>query len=70
MTFSESDLTALKEAYLTGALSISSNGRTVTFRSLAELKSIIAEVEANLAIQEDPDTALPSNRITATWSKY
>ena len=70
LTYTENDLASLKSALLSGAKSISINGRTVQFLSIAELKSLIAEVEQSLAAAADPE-AKPINttRITAKFSK-
>jgi len=58
MTYTEADLESLKKALLSGAQSVSVQGRTITFRSLVELKSLIAEVEAalnaELPVDEQP----------------
>lgn len=72
MQFQQSDLVQLKEALLSGALSISSNGRTVNFQSITELKKLINEIETSIAAYEATEDAPfkpVSNRITATFSK-
>lgn len=69
MTFTESDLVPLKEALISGVSSVSIQGRTVQFRSMTELKALIAEIEKSIdASSITPSTATP-NKITATFSK-
>lgn len=69
MTFTESDLVPLKQALLSGVSSVSIQGRTVQFRSMNELKALIAEIEKSIdANSETPSTAKP-NKITATFSR-
>lgn len=72
MTYTTADLVPLKEALLTGALTISSNGRTITFKSNQELEKLIAKIELNIAAQEatPEEPFVPvSNRIKATFTK-
>ncbi len=68
MTFTSADLVQLKAALLSGATSISSNGRTVTFRSQADIKKLIKEIEASIAYEAE-QTQANANKITATFSK-
>lgn len=69
MTFTESDLVPLKQALLSGVSSVSIQGRTVQFRSMNELKALIAEIEKSIdANSATPSTAKP-NKITATFSR-
>ena len=74
MTFNENDLIDLKKALVSGVTSMTINGRSVTFRSLSEIRQIIVEIETNLKLQEnanDPDYKLPNpNKVTARYSKY
>lgn len=69
MTFTESDLVPLKQALLSGVSSVTIQGRTVQFRSMTELKTLIAEIEKSIdANSVTPSLARP-NKITATFSK-
>jgi hypothetical protein len=49
MAYTTTQLAALQSALASGATSVAFEGRTVTYRSVADLKSAIAEVEAALA---------------------
>lgn len=64
MTFTTEHLTKLQEALLTGASSISVEGRTITFRSQSELLALIEQVQKAL---NTPTTS--PNKITATYNK-
>lgn len=66
MTFTSSDLEALKEALISGALSISSNGRTVTFRNTEDLLKTINMIEAQISKDQNPNQSLTPRRTTAT----
>lgn len=69
MTFTTADLVPLKEALISGVSSVSIQGRTVTFRSLSEIKKLISEIEQSIdAASENPSTATP-NKIKATFTK-
>jgi len=68
MQYTEDDLNALKEALLTGASSIRIGDRQVNFRTTAELKALIKEVQDSLEIDEGSTPVNVSN-IKATWSK-
>jgi len=46
--FTEAHRDALREAIASGVLKVSYDGRTVEYRSLAELRSTLREVEATL----------------------
>lgn len=71
MTFTAEDLVQLKAALLSGATSISTNGRTVTFQSLKDLKKLIAEIEAAIKATEEPEvTPINTNKVVAKFSKY
>lgn len=49
MAFTEQDVTALKRAIATGALKARlSNGEEVTYRSLAEMRSTLAMMQAEV----------------------
>lgn len=49
MTYTLAHRDALKQAIASGVLRLSYDGRTVEYRSMAELKSALNEVEAALA---------------------
>lgn len=69
MTFTESDLVPLKQALLSGVSSVSIQGRTVQFRTMTELKSLIADIERSIAASGPNPTTVNTNKITATFSK-
>lgn len=48
MAYTEEQLTALKTALATGATRVKMNGEEVEYRSLAEMRSIIATMEREL----------------------
>ncbi|MBN8294955.1 hypothetical protein JI664_23490 [Rhodobacter sp. NTK016B] len=49
MSYTQTDITALKSAIAKGASQVRIGDEQVTFRSLAEMRSILAEMEAELA---------------------
>ncbi len=49
MTYTVAQRDALKAAIASGVLSLSYEGKTVQYRSMADLKSALAEVEQGLA---------------------
>lgn len=49
MSYTAEHLAALKEAAASGVKSVTYEGRTVTYHSLMELRSLIATIEAQLA---------------------
>ena len=51
--FTQDQLDKLKEALISGATSISMDGRTISFRSQDDLRSLIAEIERALASEEE-----------------
>ncbi|WIY52452.1 hypothetical protein O9Z70_13440 [Devosia sp. YIM 151766] len=55
--FTQAQLVAIKEAYASGITRVSYDGKTTEYRSLAEMKQIIATIEASLAA--DAGTPLP-----------
>lgn len=48
MSFTSTQLQALKDALASGELTVTFDGKTVTYRSVEELKAAIAYVEAEL----------------------
>lgn len=51
MAFTQSQLDAIKRAYATGVTKVSYEGKTTEYRTLAEMRQIIATIEADLAAQ-------------------
>ena len=49
MTYTTSQRDALRQAIASGVLRLSYDGKTVEYRSLADLKAALAEVEQSLA---------------------
>lgn len=54
MEFTSEHLSAMREAYASGVTSVSYKGRTVNYRSLAELERIIGKMEAALGVSKRP----------------
>lgn len=70
MEFTADDLKPLKQALISGVSSVSvSGGRTATFRSLAELKEIIADIEASIAAANPTLSPVVPNKVRATFRK-
>lgn len=69
MTFTTEDLAPLKEALLSGALTITANGRTITFRSQQDILDLIQKIEASIYSAENPTADVNPKKIKATWSK-
>jgi hypothetical protein len=49
--FTQGQLDAIKRAYASGVTRVSYNGANTEYRSLAEMRQIIATIEADLAVQ-------------------
>jgi hypothetical protein len=49
--FSQAQLDAIKKAFASGITSVSFDGNTTTYRSLAEMQTIITTIESDLAGQ-------------------
>jgi hypothetical protein len=49
--FTQAQLDAIKKAYASGVTRVSYDGKTTEYRSLAEMRQIIATIEADLASQ-------------------
>lgn len=69
MTFTTEDLAPLKDALLSGALTITANGRTITFRSQAEIQKLIQQIEDQIYAEENPTSSANPKSIKATWTK-
>lgn len=66
LTFTQADLDALKEAYLTGALRVRIGDREIVYRNQADLEKAMETVQAYLEEVSDDDN--PST-IRASFSK-
>jgi hypothetical protein len=51
MAYSQAQLDAIKAAYASGVTRVSYDGKTTEYRSLAEMREIIATIEEDLAAQ-------------------
>ncbi|KFI24358.1 phage head-tail joining protein [Paenirhodobacter enshiensis] len=49
MAYTQAHLDLIKESYASGVTSVSYDGKTTTYRSLAEMKQIIATIEGELS---------------------
>ena len=49
--FTQAQLDTIKRAYATGVTRVTYEGKTTEYRSLAEMRQIIATIEADLAAQ-------------------
>ena len=49
MAWTQTELDKLKKAYALGALTVEYAGQRVTYRSLAEMKQIIADMESEIS---------------------
>lgn len=52
MTYTTTQRDALRQAIASGVLRLSYDGKTIEYRSMAELKDALREVEAGLAASE------------------
>lgn len=66
MAYSEADLDNLRAALASGVTRVTVEGRTVEYRSLAELREAIAEVSASLA---DASGSAPSRALYPETSR-
>ncbi|WP_421885167.1 phage head-tail joining protein [Methylibium sp.] len=57
MAFTQANLDAVDAAIASGELTVSHNGRTVTYRSMADLKAARAMIVEDLAAQAAPNAA-------------
>lgn len=60
MAYTEQDLAALKANIVRGVTSLEVNGEKVTFRSIAEMREIVAMIEADLSPRRDTGLHLPT----------
>lgn len=49
--YTHAQLVAIKQAYASGVTRVSYDGKTTEYRSLADMREIIATIEADLAVQ-------------------
>jgi hypothetical protein len=70
MAFTASQLTALESAIGTGQLSISYDGKTVTYRSMGDLMKAYRFVKDELAASGLIPATAGSNRGTATQTVF
>lgn len=54
MSYTQGQIDALRAAIATGATRVRMNGEEVEYRSLAEMKSILADMEASVAATPRP----------------
>lgn len=66
MTYTPEHLKALREALASGEHRVAYEGKSIEYRSVADLKAAIAEVEATMARQSG---AAKSRQIRVTTSK-
>jgi len=52
MAYTKADEIALQAAIASGVLSVNYGGKQITYRSMAELRQALAEVQRALAIEE------------------
>jgi len=65
LSFTSDQIAALKVAIATGALTVrNANGEAVTYRSLSEMKQVLAMMEAEVA----PAASSPIRFINPTYS--
>jgi hypothetical protein len=69
MQFTSEDLKPLKAALISGTTSVRIGDRTVSFRSIAELKSLIKEIEEAIEAEETQEVPKSAKNIQASWSK-
>lgn len=66
MTYTPEHLQALREALASGEHRVTYDGKSIEYRSVADLKSAIAEIEATIARESG---AAKSRQIRVTTSK-
>jgi hypothetical protein len=54
MAYTQTQIDALRNAIAIGATKVRQNGEEVTYRSLAEMKAILADMEASVASTARP----------------
>lgn len=65
-TYTEAQACALREALASGEHRVSFDGKTVEYRSVAEIRAALAEVEAALAMSAG---RVPARQIRVTTTK-
>lgn len=68
MAFTPQDLAALDAAIASGELTISANGRTVTYRSTADLLKAREAIAASLAAQANPARPAGPRHLLASFA--
>lgn len=58
----QADLDALKAAYNQGVIEVTSKGRTVKYRSLAEMQTIISRMERDLGVTKTNTISFTTDR--------
>lgn len=58
MAYTEADAAALRSAIARGARRLKMNGEEVEYRDLAEMRSILSEIEASLAGQPTSEVSI------------
>ncbi len=66
MALTQSNLDALVAAWGTGTLRVTDNGRTIEYRSLAEMESVIASTAAALGVPNPIKAASSPRRYSFT----
>ncbi len=66
MTYTEDQVRALREALTSGVLTVSYDGKSVTYRSVDEIKTALAEIEA-AAVHELRTLLRAPEVVVATW---
>ena len=65
MAFTQAQLDAIESAIASGQLSVSYEGKSVTFRSLGDLLDVRQIIRANLGLSTSPRTL-----VAATWRGF
>lgn len=69
MAYTADQAQALRDAIASGVLTVrSSTGETVTYRSLAEMRSLLSEMEADIA-GADPNAPRRATHINPIFSR-
>ena len=65
MAFTQADLDAVDRAIASGELSVRTNDRSVTYRSMAELRDARATISGALAAQTATTSAKPRHQLAS-----